>query len=77
MILRQKRPIFIRGMNVYQHRSYVVALEHAADVKGMSLDGMAYIGSYAKHMQDCSCHGSRFEEDGTLIDNPANGDLTT
>ena len=24
---------------------------------------------------DCPCHGSRFEEDGTLIDNPATGDL--
>ena len=24
---------------------------------------------------DCSCHGSRFDEDGGLLDNPANGDL--
>jgi hypothetical protein len=24
---------------------------------------------------DCPCHGSRFEEDGTLIDNPAAGNL--
>ena len=24
---------------------------------------------------DCPCHGSRFEEDGKLIDNPATGDL--
>lgn len=24
---------------------------------------------------DCPCHGSRFEEDGTLIDNPATGSL--
>lgn len=24
---------------------------------------------------DCPCHGSRFDEDGGLIDNPANGDL--
>ena len=24
---------------------------------------------------DCPCHGSRFTEDGKLIDNPATGDL--
>lgn len=24
---------------------------------------------------DCPCHGSRFDEDGVLLDNPANGDL--
>ena len=24
---------------------------------------------------DCPCHGSRFSEDGQLIDNPATGDL--
>ena len=24
---------------------------------------------------DCPCHGSRFDEDGGVIDNPATGDL--
>ena len=28
-----------------------------------------------EHSWDCPCHGSRFEEDGTLIDNPAAGNL--
>lgn len=28
----------------------------------------------AEHSWDCPCHGSRFDEDGGLIDNPANGD---
>lgn len=27
-----------------------------------------------EHSWDCSCHGSRFTEDGKLIDNPATGD---
>lgn len=28
-----------------------------------------------EHSWDCQCHGSRFTEDGTLIDNPATGSL--
>jgi len=28
-----------------------------------------------EHSWDCSCHGSRFTEEGEVIDNPANGDL--
>ena len=28
-----------------------------------------------EHTWDCPCHGSRFTEDGSLIDNPATGDL--
>lgn len=28
-----------------------------------------------EHTWDCPCHGSRFEENGQLIDNPATGDL--
>ena len=30
-----------------------------------------------EHSWDCSCHGSRFGENGRLLDNPANGDLRT
>lgn len=29
----------------------------------------------AEHSWDCPCHGSRFSENGKVIDNPANGDL--
>ncbi len=37
--------------------------------------GCALKWNKAEHTWDCPCHGSRFEKDGTLIDNPATGDI--
>lgn len=37
--------------------------------------GCALQWNRAEHSWDCPCHGSRFSEDGKLLDNPANGDL--
>ncbi len=36
--------------------------------------GCALKYNAAEHSWDCPCHGSRFTEDGELIDNPATGD---
>ena len=36
--------------------------------------GCALKWNKAEHTWDCPCHGSRFEESGRLIDNPATGD---
>lgn len=36
--------------------------------------GCALKWNAAEHTWDCPCHGSRFEGDGALIDNPATGD---
>jgi len=36
--------------------------------------GCALKWNESEHSWDCPCHGSRFGEDGTLLDNPANGD---
>lgn len=36
--------------------------------------GCALKWNRAEHSWDCPCHGSRFREDGKLLDNPANGD---
>lgn len=36
--------------------------------------GCALKWNKAEHSWDCPCHGSRFNEDGTLIDNPSTGD---
>lgn len=37
--------------------------------------GCALKWNPAEHSWDCSCHGSRFSEQGRVLDNPANGDL--
>ena len=36
--------------------------------------GCALKWNEVEHSWDCPCHGSRFDEDGTLLNNPANGD---
>lgn len=37
--------------------------------------GCALKWNNAEHSWDCPCHGSRFSKNGTVLDNPANGDL--
>ncbi len=37
--------------------------------------GCALKWNKAEHTWDCPCHGSRFDENGVLIDNPATGNL--
>lgn len=36
--------------------------------------GCALKWNKAEHTWDCPCHGSRFDKDGKLLDNPSNGD---
>lgn len=37
--------------------------------------GCALKWNKSEHTWDCPCHGSRFSENGKLLDNPANGDI--
>ncbi len=37
--------------------------------------GCALKWNPAEHSWDCACHGSRFDSDGKVLNNPANGDL--
>lgn len=37
--------------------------------------GCALKWNAAEHSWDCACHGSRFAQNGKVLDNPANGDL--
>lgn len=38
--------------------------------------GCALTWNKAEHSYDCPCHGSRFAKDGSLLNNPANKDLS-
>ena len=38
--------------------------------------GCALKWNKCEHSYDCTCHGSRFDKNGKIIDNPANQDLT-
>ncbi len=37
--------------------------------------GCALKWNSQEHSWDCPCHGSRFDADGTLLDNPATGNI--
>ena len=37
--------------------------------------GCALKWNRQEHSWDCPCHGSRFDEEGQLLDGPATGDL--
>lgn len=39
--------------------------------------GCALKWNKAEHSWDCPCHGSRFDKDGHLLNNPANGNINT
>lgn len=66
-------------LKMYQARSYVLALKNAGEVNGMYIDeneSCSHLGcklNYNKQEKtwDCPCHGSRFDESGKLLENPA------
>ena len=56
------------------------ALEATANLLTISAPRCPHLGCALKwnkqeHSWDCPCHGSRFDGDGRLIDNPATGGL--
>lgn len=58
--------------------AFVNALESAAGLLTISNKRCPHLGcalkwNKAEHSWDCPCHGSRFDEDGKVLDNPANG----
>ena len=83
--LVQHRPnpytqIFSPSRSMLHRQLGLNLLESTKNILTLSTPRCPHMGCALKwnpreHSWDCPCHGSRFEEDGTLIDNPATGNL--
>lgn len=83
--LVQRKPdpyssIFSPSRSILHRQLGINLLESAKHIMTFSTPRCPHMGCALKwnpqeHSWDCPCHGSRFEEDGKLIDNPATGDL--
>ena len=74
------RELFSPSRSILRPQLALNALESTKNLLSLSPKRCPHLGCALKwnpqeHSWDCPCHGSRFEADGTLIDNPATGDL--
>lgn len=72
--------VFSPSRNMLKPQLLVNGWEAAASFLTFSKKRCPHLGcalkwNGAEETWDCSCHGSRFDDKGKLIDNPANGDL--
>ena len=73
-------PVFSPSRTILRPQLAVNAFEAATNLLTVSKKRCPHLGCALKwnryeHSWDCPCHGSRFTEDGKLIDNPATGNL--
>lgn len=72
--------LFSPSRNMLHPQLACNAFEAASGLFNFSTPRCPHLGCALKwnkfeHSWDCSCHGSRFSEEGKLLDNPANNDL--
>ena len=72
--------IFRPSRSILRKQLFCNSLESAVNLLTPTKPRCPHLGCALKwnrqeHTWDCPCHGSRFSEDGTLLDNPATGDL--
>lgn len=73
--------VFSPSRNMIRPQLFVNLGETTVNFIGFSKKRCSHLGcrlkwNSAEHTWDCCCHGSRFSEDGTLLDNPANRNLS-
>ena len=71
--------VFSPSRNIMKPQLLVNAIETAVNLLTPTAKRCPHLGcalkwNKAEHTWDCPCHGSRFMEDGKLIDNPSTGD---
>lgn len=72
--------IFSPSRSILKQQLFVNCLESAVNLFSFTGRRCPHLGcalhwNSAEHSWDCACHGSRFAEDGRVLDNPANGDI--
>lgn len=85
MILEKANPyqeVFDPSRNMVKPQLFFNSFEATKNLLTITKKRCPHLGCALKwneleHSWDCPCHGSRFDEDGTLLDNPANVDLDT
>lgn len=73
--------VFSPSRNMIKPQLFINGFESVTNLLTPSKKRCPHLGCALKwnpdeHSWDCACHGSRFSEDGKVLDNPANGDLT-
>ena len=73
-------PVFHPSRNMLKPQLLINGWEAAVNLLTISKKRCPHLGcalkwNEAEHSWDCPCHGSRFDEEGILLNNPANGDL--
>lgn len=72
--------VFSPSRNIIKPQLFINAFEATKNLLIPSAKRCPHLGCVlkwnpAEHSWDCECHGSRFDETGKVLDNPANGDL--
>lgn len=83
LVMEKENPyqeVFDTSRSMIKPQLFVNGLEAAKNLLTISSRRCPHMGCALKwnsieHSWDCPCHGSRFDEQGKLLDNPANGDM--
>lgn len=83
LIMEKENPyeqLFAPTRNMIKPQLFCNAWNAAEGLLSLSTKRCPHLGcalkwNAAEHSWDCSCHGSRFDDEGRLLNNPANGDI--